>query len=744
MNSEDRLLNLRYWKEMISRQRWLILACVLSVTGAALVLSVLRTPIYEATCSLYLNRQRVQPMNFQDIYTKQQYNRPNDLVLTQVEILRSTPILEQAVRDLESRGLLRFHDSTVPPKPSLKLRFLQLLGTPLPKLPTKSDEKRTAFVTDLQKDISVGTSGGLAFISIAVPYDDPDTAAALANAIASAYLKNDRELLHRSADEAMQWLTEKMRDQQVKVLESEEKLRTFAGPAPHMEDMNQLAVQEMTRLSQALLDVRLKILQAESGGVVGGGATTPGSQARPDSQTALDIEVNKALRDKTQKDLVDVTSSLSVLRQTYGESHPDVINLAEKEKQLRAELMRLDALIPKPALLIDAGGHVDPGALNALHAQEKLLKDTMDQSAQTNAGKGDSAMRYAMLKREVEINRSLYNEMMSRFNEITISAGLDSATAEVFEPARPPALPISPNHPKALLLGLVAGVLLALGAAGLRDHLDQSLRDPGQANDLLRAPVLGLIPHHGKSFLGRKETRGLQVGSGEESQFAEAYRVLRSHIEGALPPEDSAILLLTSAVPGEGKSTTAANLAAAFAESGRHVLLVDADFRRPALGRFFKLNGKSCVSRVLRGESGPESQITPSGVENLDLIGYQLGGKIPDPRKTTEGFRALFEWARKNYDRVIVDLPIIMVAPGVTEVGRAGGSVLLVHRPGWVPAVVLEQIREHLSLAKTRLVGVVLNGIQHRWSAGHYLPAYYGARYESSNKPVPKKTGRAG
>jgi uncharacterized protein involved in exopolysaccharide biosynthesis len=518
MNSEDRLLNLRYWKEMISRQRWLILACIVSVTGAALVLSVLRTPIYEATCSLYLNRQKVQPMNFQDIYTKQQYNRPNDLVLTQVEILRSTPILEQAVRDLESRGLLKFVDSTVPPKPSLKLRFLQLLGTPLPRLPMKSDEKRTAFVTELQHNISVGTSGGLAFISIAVPYDDPDTAAALANAIASAYLKNDRELLHRSADEAMQWLSEKMRDQQVKLLEAEERLRTFAGPAPHVEDMNQLAVQEMTRLSQALLDVRLKILQAESGGAMGaaGALATP---PKPDAQETLDIEVNKALRDKTQRDLVDVTSSLSVLRQTYGESHPDVINMAEKEKQLRAELMRLDALIPKPQVLIDSSGRVDPSALNSLKAQEKLLRDTMDQSAQTNAGKGDSALRYAMLKREVEINRSLYNEMMSRFNEITISAGLDSATAEVFEPARPPALPISPNHPKALMLG----VERSPARAGARTDSPSRQVAPARQGDARAAgrrrggvAVRGGVSRAAIAHRGRPVSRGLGDPSHDE------------------------------------------------------------------------------------------------------------------------------------------------------------------------------------------------------------------------------------
>src|SRR5262249_42327771 len=119
----------------------------------------------------------------------------------------------------------------------------------------------------------------------------------------------------------------------------------------------------------------------------------------------------------------------------------------------------------------------------------------------------------------------------------------------------------------------------------------------------------------------------------------------------------------------------------------------------------------------------------------------QLGGRLPDARRTTDGFRALFEWSRGRYDRIIVDLPIMMVAPGVTEGGRAGGPVLLVPRPGWVPAVVLEPIRDHLALAKARLLGVVLNAIQNRWSTGHYLPAYYGARYESASSPKRKGAG---
>jgi len=226
--------------------------------------------------------------------------------------------------------------------------------------------------------------------------------------------------------------------------------------------------------------------------------------------------------------------------------------------------------------------------------------------------------------------------------------------------------------------------------------------------------------------------RGLVVGLDKESPASEAYRVLSAHIEGAVAPSDSSVLLVTSAVAAEGKSTTAANLAAAFAEAGRRVLLLDADFRRPTLRHYFRLENKSDVSRVLRGEAAPEAEVRRTGMANLELLGYEPGGRIPDGRKTTEAFAKLFEWARAHYDRVVVDMPVVMVAPGVTEVARAGASVLLVHRPGWVPAPVLEQVREHLGLSRTRLVGVVLNAIQARWVAGQYpvLP-YYTANYRT-------------
>jgi uncharacterized protein involved in exopolysaccharide biosynthesis/Mrp family chromosome partitioning ATPase len=736
---DDRLLNLSYWTELASRRRWLIVGCTVGVFASATAFSLMRPKLYEATSTLLLSRQRVQAIDMADLYTKNaQGARPNELVAAQIEILKSTLVIERAVRDMEERGLLHFDQPDEGDKPPLLQRLLIAVHLRQPDPPPTPDARRRGYIRDLLDRMSAGTRGGNAFLAVSVQSRSPEMAAETANAITSAYLRNTRELMRRSADDAVEWLSGKLRDQRDKLLESEERLRSISGANPQSDDMDRLSVQEMSRIQAALLDVRLMMLRAETGGPTAGPGGT-GNSAAP-GNSSVDDAVNGALRDKVQQELVDTVSTLQRLRRTYGENHPDVIAAAEKEKQLRADLERLETLAPRPRTG-EAAQRLTSADTQALKAQERLLQQQLDGVLQNSSAKGEAAMKYAIAKKEVEINRSLYNEMLTRLNEITIAAGLDPGSAETFESARVPRAPFSPQHTQTIMLGLVGGLLLGFAAAALRDHLDQSLRDPGQANDLLRAPVLGIIPDH-RSIVGRPEPRKgtrLYVGHGEETVSAEAYRVLRSHIEGTLTPDESRILILTSAVAGEGKSTTAANLAAAFAESGRRVLLIDADFRRPTLRKVLgvELPEDHQLALVLSGMKAPEKAIIESGVPDLDFIGHRVNGKIPDGSKTTEAFKKLFAWGRDRYDRIIVDLPVLMVAPGVTELGRAGGTVLLVHRPGWIPAPVLDQVRQHLAMARTRLLGAILNGTGTRWAASQYLPVYYHAAYYSRKTEAP-------
>jgi len=737
--NDDRILNLRFWIGMVLRRRWWIAGCTGGVTVLAALFSILQTPTYEATSRLYLNRQRIQPLPFSDLYQKPQIpGRPNDLLMTQIEIILSTPVIEGAVRDLEAQGTIDFATQEVRRPTGVRGLIHRLRGGD--DVPDSPDDRRSAYVARLQENVLVTSSGGNAFLLITVPGQNAARVARLANAIAESYLRHDRDLHRSSSEQAITWLSGKVREQKEKLMLAEDSLREFAGrPSPRVEEMGELVVQEVGRLQQALLDVRLRLLQAETEGYL-----RPGASSTQGGTIGVEAQVQEAMRAKVRQDLVDATVRLNELRQKYGDKHPDVIAAAEKEQQLREQMARLAA----PGAL-PSGAEADPSAplapaagLAALRQQEKVLKDNLDRAMRGSADKGQAEVTYAILKREAEINRSLYNGMVSRLNEITISSGIDAQGAELFEPARPPALPIAPIHSRNILLGLVGGLLLGLAVASIREHLDHSVRDPGHAHDLLRAPVLGMVPYQEPVSLSGPGVRSrLAVGSRADSPAAEAYRILRSHIEGVLTPEETRTFLVTSAMPEEGKSTTAANIAAAFAEVKRRVLLVDGDFRRPSLARYFALPANACLSKALTGAAKPDEMVQRTSIKGLDYLGCQPGSELSDSPNLSEQFRALFDWARQRYDHIVVDTPIMMVTPGVTDMARAGAAIVLVHRPGRVPAPVLEQIREHVALSRLKLVGVVLNAIKGSWLTSNYAMMPYYASYYRAATPRPAGGG---
>jgi len=735
----EELVNLTYWKELISQRRWLVVGCTIGVTTLASIFSLIQEPIYQATCTLFLASPKVQLLSFEGVYPDRP-GRASEEMTTQIQILRSRPVIERTIQDLEARGTLSF-DPASPEREDLLSRMMKHLKVRSKAEPPSADSLRQAFVSKLQRALVVQPVRGDAFLQATVIASNPELAAEIPNAIATAYLEVTRERLQHSGQEAIAWLTSKVREQRDRVAAAEKLLQAAGRPrGVRLADKSAADSTDLGRLQEALMGVRLRLLEAEASASLGSRHGTNEASISRAGDATLQEEFDNTLRTRLRQQLVDNTVTLQELRRRYGEAHPDVIEAAARAERLQKELARLGAeTVSAPAQAPQRVERVTQDEIEMLRTQERLLRKNLDEALSTSAAQQQEAVRYEILEREVDLNRRLYNDMLSRLNELTISAGLDSGSAEIFELARLPQVPVSPNHPRSILLGLLAGLLLGVASAAVRDHFDQSVRGPAQVNALLKVPVLGMIPHFGRSQrTGQDAARGILLGSGSESSLIEAYRILRTHIEGALGADESRLLLVTSAVPGEGKSTTAANLAAAFAESGRRVLLIDADLRRPTLSRQFRTSAPGCLTEVLSGEFGPERAVQSTPIANLDVLPCRRPQNLPEDGRITEAYRTLFSWSLERYERVIIDTPVVMALPGVTEMARAGASILLVHRPGWVPSQALEQVRDHLTMSRARLVGVVLNDIRPRWAAGQYpLLAYYASEQpRTANAPA--------
>ena len=738
--NDDRLLNLRYWLELLSHYRWLIVGCVTGVASIATFFSLQLTPIYQSSSTLYFAAPQVKTLTFQDIYTQERM-RPQERILNYTQIIGSTPVLERAVRDLEERGLLNFDEPEPPREETWATRILDLLPfqeeEPEPAEVTP-DIRRDRYVRRLKQRIDFEPIGtGDSFLKVSVRNENPGGAAVLANAITSAYVNSSRDMLRKGADDAVAWLESKLEEQQARMVRAEENLRkNSSAGSVNVDDASQLVIRELTLLQEGLMDIRLRIMAEESRQVVAGAVPQDGVVSQtPAPLTDVNADVAAALRARVRADLIDTSVELDQLKQRLGDRHPDVIAAMDKKKRLEEQL----AGMPPPSILDPATMNPnDPTArvpVEMLRAQEKLLGENLDRALKAISAEGEKGTKAEIFRREVEIQRNLYGQMLNRKNEIILSAKLDSAETEVFEKAVPRPFPVSPNHARTVILALVGGLILGLGIAVVRDHLDESVRDPDQAFDLMKAPVLGMIPFD--SRMKRIKPNGPQSilsGHGEDdSQTEEAYQVLRSHIEGAQPNGTAKILLVTSAVPGEGKSTTAAHLAAAFADAGDRILLVDGDFRRPSLSRYFHLDLQGDLSDVLLGRIPPEKAVCRDESTFLDIIATRPGSDVPQGARLTQTFQALFGWAREHYDRVIVDMPVVMV-PISSEVARAGALAVLVHRPGFASVKVLTQVREHLTLSKMPLLGIVLNGVRMAWLGDKYPLLYH--YYSSSARPA--------
>jgi succinoglycan biosynthesis transport protein ExoP len=378
--------------------------------------------------------------------------------------------------------------------------------------------------------------------------------------------------------------------------------------------------------------------------------------------------------------------------------------------------------------------------------REELIRQALEvQKAETN-NMAEKMVQYNILKRESEADKSLYEGLLTKLKEAGISEGLKSSNLRVVDPAMIPSYPARPAKARNIALAFLVGLVGGIGLALLREYLDNTVKTPDDIETLTRLPSLAVVPAFGDGskrkrrmgFFGSPSTNGLEkrielvAQHLPKSQMSEAFRALRTALLLSQPDHPPQVILVTSALPREGKTTAAANLAVTLAQLGDKTVLVDADLRKPGVGRLLNLGtGKYAgLSSYLAGVSALDLVTVPHpAIPNLAAI--PTGPLPPNPADLLSSHKLADAIAelRTKYKFVVIDSPPIMAATDAVILSVQADGVLLVVRSGETPKEAFTRTCDLLTSVKSRLLGVVLNAVDASAPDYYYSYRYYPYSY---------------
>jgi capsular exopolysaccharide synthesis family protein len=451
------------------------------------------------------------------------------------------------------------------------------------------------------------------------------------------------------------------------------------------------------------------------------------------NEDQVGIMVEDSVLQHMEEKYADAKTAYTEALGQYGPNFPKVV-------RLRDQLAQLQTLVTGARTQTLAKIHND---YLASLSREKLLGDAMAKEKETVSAVNQSMIEHNILKREFEINQQLYESLLQRLKDATLSASLQVSDVHVIDPASPPATPILPNRKRNLAAGLLIGLILGVTLAFVQESLDSSVRTTEEAERLVNAPALACIPAESDSYrrkqlgagpslgaAGGPDGVGLAVLKRPSSPMAESFRSLRTSVLLSTAPRPPQILLVTSAQMGEGKTSTATNLSISFAQRQEPVLIIDADMRRPSVAKTLGIGNEKGLSSFLTGAHSLDEVLLPyERIPNLWVL--PAGPRPPDPAEllSSNMMEATLKDLLKRFTQVVIDSPPLLLVTDAVILSAMVDGVILVVASGTTPRGALTRAHRILENAGARILGMVLNKVDMRFDS--YYGSYYGPYHQS-------------
>ena len=707
-----------YW--LLLKRKWLPATLVGGVILALNVTNVLRKPDIYRSNGLLLYKSDSETQELIGLDSLSEGTNNNDKVIArEISVLKTTPVLKKILE-------------TVP-----------------------ESVKGSISVSSIKRNLSVEIDQKTDVVQINFESQNPKLAFEVVNNLMQVLLQRNVREKRASTVAAGEFIANQLPEVRSKVLLASRAIQNFQekhgvyGTSEDLVNENDLLIdnqKQLTAVETELAGTEKQLSELRAA-----------LNTNSSTQSLEKVGLSQSLEIQTEiQKYRDISQELDAARSNLTADHPALIDLSSK---LNAQNQKLLAVGVDPSNLTNHAtspevGETKQGLFDQMIALELSHKALIEKrqsllnqnQSYTSRISSFPALhnQYRELQRELQAAEHTYDSLLARFQELKVSENEAIPNVEIIEPAQLPASPVLPNRLSDIVRGAIASILLAYVTAFILDRLDKKIRTIQDIRSIYPSPVLGTIP---ELNIKKEQRVHLPVRDQPTSSVAEAYRMLQANLRFLQSDQALKVISVSSAVAGEGKSASVANLALALSES-YSVLVIDADLRRPTQHQIWELNNLYGLSNFLADIERPFQTLKQEAWYKQGNLTVMTAGAVPPNPVTlleSQRMQQFLDWCRQEFDYVLIDLPPVNVAADALFVGKMADGLLLVGRPEQLNRTAANHCIASIHQAKINLLGVIVNGLilRNEPDSYYYYQSYYNSQYYTeksmTNQEVPKR-----
>ena len=715
INEEE--IHLRDYALVVFRRKWIVIVSFIVSVTLVTFHTFKATPIYQATTQVKIDKENPNVLSFEEVLAIDS----QDLIFyqTQYKILASRSLALRVINAFNLKDNPEFKSD----EKSKGFSIRSFLGSLIKSesqgsdngINNEKDAEKSGLIDLYLERLDISPVLDSRLVNISFAGVNPKEIKKIVNRHASEYINSNLEVRFAASNDAVKWLQKQILTKRKLVEKAENSLQVYKEKKEiiAIEDRQNIIVQKLEDLNSKLTDTRIERMKLETlynlteeyAGKQGMLETIPG------------IMENAHIAGFKNKH-VGFCIEIKRLSKKYGKNHPVMIRAVTKAEELK---IKINEEVTKLAKSIEAKYKV------ALSQEESLFKALEEQKVVALQLNRD-AIAYGTLKRESEGERAMYEILIKRLKETDIAGELHTSNIRIVDPAETPRAPIKPRKMRNVILGAILGLFIGIGLVFFLEYLDNTVKSPEDVEQYLGIPLLGII-----------EKIKVQVSSSDliaqelpESFIGEAIRSVRTSVMFSMIDKPKKLIMVTSAVPGEGKTFLASNLAHAIAQTGKNTLLVDTDLRKPRLNEIFSVTRKPGLSNHLIGVGNLESIVKVTSVPDLSII---TCGTIPfNPSEILEStlMEKFCGVVREKFDIVVFDTPPAMTVTDAVVLSRNMDGVIITIKSGSTVRNTVKRCLSQLKSSKCEILGAVINNVDN--IKGSYYSDYYKYGYSSEKE----------